>query len=75
MADNEILGQGRIITLMEAAQLLGTSYPTAHRMACAGELKAFRLRSSWRTSTSACREYVERQMAEQERACRARQVQ
>ena len=75
MADNEILGQGRIITLMEAAQLLSTSYLTAHRMACAGELKAFRLRSSWRTSTSACREYVERQMEEQERACRARQVQ
>mgnify|MGYP004524768405 CR=1 FL=1 len=27
MADNEIIGQGRIITLMEAAQLLGTTYP------------------------------------------------
>ena len=57
--------------MMEAARLLGTSYPTAHRMACSGELKAFRLRNAWRTSTAACEEYVERAFAEQERVCRA----
>ena len=67
---DEITGEGRIITLMEAAKLLGTSYPTAHRMACSGELKAFRLRNSWRTSTAACEEYVRRGFAEQARTCR-----
>ena len=39
-------GKGRVITLMEAARLLGTSYPTAHRMACSGELRVFRLRKA-----------------------------
>ena len=70
MGTDEITGEGRIITLMEAAKLLGTSYPTAHRMACSGELKAFRLRNSWRTSTAACAEYVRRGFAEQARTCR-----
>ena len=71
MEDNKIAGEGRIITLMEAAQILGTSYPTAHRMACSGELKAFRLRNSWRTSTAACEEYVRRRFAEQARICQS----
>jgi excisionase family DNA binding protein len=66
-----ITGEGRIITLMEAARLLSTSYPTAHRMACSGELKAFRVRNAWRTSAAACEEYVSRRFAEQERACHA----
>ena len=71
MGVENIASGGRIITLMEAARLLGTSYPTAHRMACSGELKAFRLRNAWRTNTAACEEYVERAFAEQERVCRA----
>ena len=42
--------QGRIISLKEAADIIGTSYPTAVRLANSGELKAFRVRHSWRTS-------------------------
>ena len=32
MIDDVIAGEGRIISLMNAAKLLGTSYPTVHRM-------------------------------------------
>ncbi|MBP3866875.1 MAG: helix-turn-helix domain-containing protein, partial [Eggerthellaceae bacterium] len=53
--------QGRIISLKEAADILGTSYPTAVRMASSGELKAFRIRKTWRTSEAACREFVRSQ--------------
>lgn len=53
--------QGRIISLMEAANIIGTSYPTAVRLAKSGELKAFRVRNSWRTSDIACEEFISRQ--------------
>ena len=53
--------QGRIISLMEAASIIGTSYPTAVRLAKSGELKAFRVRNSWRTSDIACEEFISRQ--------------
>lgn len=53
--------QGRIISLKEAADILGTSYPTAVRMASSGELKAFRIRKTWRTSDIACEEFISRQ--------------
>mgnify|MGYP000989117127 CR=1 FL=1 len=42
---------GRIITLQEAAEILSVSYSTA-----------FRIRNSWRTSTVACAQYIDRQM-------------
>ncbi len=70
MIDDVIAGEGRIISSMDAAKLLGTSYPTVHRMACSGELKAFKIRNTWRTSTAACEEYVRRGFAEQARTCR-----
>ena len=53
---------GRIITLQEAAEILSVSYSTAFRLAESGELKAFRTRNSWRTSTVACAQYIDRQM-------------
>ena len=53
--------QGRIISLKEAADILGMSYPTAVRMANSGELKAFRIRKTWRTSDIACEEFINRQ--------------
>ena len=71
MGSNEVAGEGRIISLKEAAQILGVSYPTAHRMACDGELKAFRLRNVWRTSTTACEECVKHAFAEQARICQS----
>ena len=37
----------------------------------AGELKGFRLRNSWRTSTTACEEYIKRQFDEQAVICRS----
>lgn len=53
---------GRIITLQEAAEILSVSYSTAFRLTESGELKAFRIRNSWRTSTVACAQYIDRQM-------------
>lgn len=53
---------GRIIILQEAAEILSVSYSTAFRLAESGELKAFRIRNSWRTSTVACAQYIDRQM-------------
>ena len=65
-------GEARIISLAEAAKLLGVSYPTTVRLATEGELKAFRVRKVWRTSTAACEGYVRERFRAQEAACRAR---
>ena len=67
------MGEARIISLAEAAKLLGVSYPTTVRLATDGELKAFRVRKVWRTSTTACEDYVNERFRAQEAACRARQ--
>jgi excisionase family DNA binding protein len=66
--------EGRIISLPEAARMLGTSYPTVHRLVNAGELKAFRIRNSWRTSTAACEEFVRRRFEEQAKICQSVEV-
>jgi len=66
------MGEPRIVSLAEAAKLLGVSYPTTVRLATEGELKAFRVRKAWRTSTTACEEYVRERFRAQEAACRAR---
>lgn len=55
----------RIMTLQEAAEYLHTSYSTAYRLAVSGELDAFRVRNSWRTSSLACEQYVRHQLAAQ----------
>ena len=65
-------GRARIISLAEAAEIIGTSYPTAVRLAESGELKAFRIRKSWRTSDAACDEFVRRQFELQALRCRSK---
>ena len=64
--------RARIISLAEAAEIIGTSYPTAVRLAESGELKAFRIRKSWRTSDAACDEFVRRQFELQALRCRSK---
>lgn len=64
-------GEARIISLMDAAKMLGTSYPTALRLARSGELKAFKIHRIWRTSTSACDEYIKCRFAEQALMCQS----
>ena len=66
--------EGRIISLYEAAEILGTSYPTAMRLAKSGELKAFRIRKTWRTSEAACEEFVRSQFDIQAMACQSVEV-
>ena len=66
--------EARIISLKEAAKILGSSYPTVLRMANEGELKAFRIRHTWRTSTAACEEFIQRKFDEQARACQSIRV-
>ena len=63
--------EGRVLTLYEAAARLKTSYNTVYRLVCDGELPAFRLRSSWRTSDVACDEYVNKLMREQAATCQS----
>lgn len=71
MAQQGIEGfdDGRVLTLNEAGKILNASYSTILRLVTDGELRAFRIRNSWRTSTSACEEYKRRQYAEQAIAC------
>ena len=52
-------GQPRLITLAEAADILSVSYQTTARLARSGELKAFKIRGTWRTSTAVCEEYIQ----------------
>ena len=59
----------RIITLHEASRILSISYNTVLRLAQAGELKAFRIRNSWRTSTTACESYINEQFRIQATEC------
>ena len=64
--------EGEIITLSQAGKILNASYATVRRLAVAAdELKGFRLRNSWRTSTTACEEYIKRQFDEQAVICRS----
>jgi excisionase family DNA binding protein len=63
--------EGEIITLSQAGKILNASYATVRRLVVAGELKSFRLRNSWRTSTTACEEYIKRQFDEQAVICRS----
>ena len=66
--------EGRIISLGEAAEILGASYPTVLRLATNGELKTFRIRRAWRTSEAACEEYVQKQLEIQATACQSVEV-
>ena len=62
---------GKIMTLDEAAEYLKTSYSTVYRLVVDGELRAFRIRNAWRTSTGACHEFVSKRFEEQSVICRA----
>lgn len=62
---------GRIITLGEAAKILNVSRATVYRMAEEGELKAFRMRNIWRTSTTVCEEYIAEQFKKQALICQS----
>ena len=74
MLKNEQGEEARIISLKEAAEILGSSYPTVLRMATEGDLKAFRMRRTWRTSTAACEEFIQRKFDEQAQACQSIQA-
>ena len=58
-------GKDWVITLKEAAEILGVSYPTVNRMVHSGELFAFRVKNGWRTRTAVCRQYLAQQMSRQ----------
>ena len=68
---NQRAGAAKIMTLAEAAEFLHTSYSTVYRLVIDGELRAFRIRNSWRTSTDACQEFVNRRFEEQSVICRS----
>lgn len=64
----------RVITLDEAAEMLCCSYSTALRLVTDGELRAFRVRGAWRTSTAACEEFIERGFEDQERISKSVEI-
>lgn len=63
-----------VITLSEAGKILHASYATVLRLATSGELKAFRIRNSWRTSKFACNEYIRTQFKKQAFVCRSIEI-
>ena len=71
MGETKPESDAQVIDLKETARILRVSYPTAHRLAQSGELKAFRVRNAWRTSTDACDEFIRRKFAEQALICQS----
>ena len=63
--------EGEILTLAQAAEDLNASLPTVLRLVNSGELRAFRIRKAWRTSSGACDEFVKRQFADQAVICKS----
>lgn len=68
---DQAAADGKIMTLDEAAEYLNISYSTVYRLVIDGELSAFRIRNSWRTSTGACREFVTKRFEEQSVICQS----
>ena len=65
--DDCLMNDGpKVISIREAATRLYCSYSTALRLAKDGELKAFRVRGSWRTTDAFCDEYIQRRLADQQ---------
>lgn len=62
---------GEIFTLAQAAEYLNASLSTVLRLVNSGELRAFRIRKAWRTSSGACDEFVKRQFADQAVVCKS----
>ncbi|QUC04021.1 MAG: helix-turn-helix domain-containing protein [Coriobacteriaceae bacterium] len=63
--------EGEILTLAQAAEYLNASLSTVLRLVNSGELRAFRIRKAWRTSSGACDEFVKRQFADQAVVCKS----
>lgn len=63
--------EGEILTLAQAAEYLNVSLSTVLRLVNSGELRAFRIRKAWRTSSGACDEFVKRQFADQAVICKS----
>lgn len=63
--------EGEIFTLAQAAEYLNASLSTVLRLVNSGELRAFRIRKAWRTSSGACDEFVKRQFADQAVVCKS----
>ncbi len=63
--------EGEIFTLAQAAEYLNSSLSTVLRLVNSGELRAFRIRKAWRTSSGACDEFVKRQFADQAVICKS----
>lgn len=57
--------RNRAITLQQAGTVLCCSYSTVLRLVRSGDLKAFRVRGSWRTTTAACSDFIDRKIKEQ----------
>ena len=66
--------EGRVLTLYEAAERLKTSYTTVYRLVMDGELPAFRIRNSWRTSDVICDEYVNKMLRENASTCQSIEI-
>ena len=62
---------GEVITLSQAGEILHASYSTVRRLVLSGELKGFRIRNSWRTSTTACDEFIRNRFDEQSSICKS----
>lgn len=61
---------GRAISAKEAAEMLGVSTSTVHRMFKSGELESFKIGAARRTSTSVCEDYIRKQMKRTAVLCR-----
>lgn len=63
--------EGKIFILAQAAEYLNASLSTVLRLVNSGELRAFRIRKAWRTSSGACDEFVKQQFADQAVICKS----
>lgn len=70
-SDARTSSEGEILTLAQAAEYLNASLSTVLRLVNSGELRAFRIRKAWRTSSGACDEFVRRQFADQAVVCKS----
>ena len=70
-SDARTSSEGEIFTLAQAAEYLNASLSTVLRLVNSGELRAFRIRKAWRTSSGACDEFVKRQFADQAVVCQS----
>lgn len=64
----------RIITLLEVGEILHASYATALRLVTNGEHKAFRIMNSWKTSTTDCERFIDKQFKREVIICHSREA-